>query len=127
MMSDHAAPSSGLSFGNATYDFIQRIVEILLPGAGALYFGASGIWGEAVFPNPDKVVGTIAILVVFLGLALRVSRKNYTPPETEPEVLGSFVINTTDVDRAPYRIEADLTLEELESKKTVTFDVKNSG
>lgn len=125
-MSEHAAPSAGLTFGNGTYDLIRRIVELILPGAGALYFGASGIWGEAVFPNPDKVVGTIAILVVFLGLVLSVSRKNYTPPETATPV-GSFVINTTDINRPPYRLEADLSLEELESKKTITFDVKNSG
>jgi hypothetical protein len=125
-MADHTATSTGLSLGNSAYDLIRRIVEIILPGAGALYFGASGIWGEAVFPNPDKVVGTIAILVVFLGLVLSLSRKNYTPPEPPANTVGSFVINTTDVDRAPYRIEADLTLEELEAKKTVTFDVKNS-
>jgi len=125
-MAEHEAASTGLSFGNATYDLIRRIVEIILPGAGAFYFGASTIWGETVFPNPDKVVGTITLLVVFLGLILSLSRKNYTAPETATPV-GSFVINTTEVDRPPYRIEADLTLEELEAKKTITFDVKNSG
>lgn len=125
-MAEHAATPTGLSLGDNTYVFIRRIVELALPGAGALYFGLSEIWGEQFFPNPGNVVGSITILVVFLSLLLSLSRMNYTPPETAKPV-GSFVINTTEVDRPPYRIEADLSLEELEAKKTITFDVKNSG
>lgn len=127
-MSDHAATSTGLSLGNSTYDMLRRIVEIILPGAGALYFGASGFWGEEAFPNPEKVVGTIALVVVFLGLILSLSRKGYTSTETETSV-GAFVINNTDVDRPPYRLELGMNLEEIEAKLDgkITLDVKNSG
>ena len=128
-MADHSATPTGLSLSNSTYDLLRRIVQIVLPGAGAFYFGASAIWGTDVFPNPDKVVGTISLLVVFLGLILSLSRKSYTPEDAVPTV-GAFVINTTEVDRAPYRLElGDMTLEDIETKLDgkISLDVKNSG
>jgi hypothetical protein len=127
MMSDHAATSTGLLLKDGTYDFLRRIVELVFPGFGALYFGAAAIWGAEVFPNADKVVGTISLLVVFISLVLRVSRKNYVPDA--PNQMGAFVINTTDMDRAPYRLELDADLHDLEAKEgdVVSFKVKNSA
>ena len=125
-MSDHAATSTGLLLSDKTYDFLRRIVELVFPGAGAFYFGAAAIWGAEVFPNADKVVGTISLAVIFISLILRVSRKNYTPEAPNP--MGSFVVNTSDVDRAPYRLELDKDLTDVEAKAgdTISFKVKNS-
>jgi hypothetical protein len=126
-MADHAATSTGFLLSDSTYNFLRRIVEIILPGAGALYFGASALWGTEVFPNPDKVVGTIALVVVFLGLVLSVSRKNYTPDAPNP--VGAFVINDTDIDQAPYRLVLDKDLAEVEAKAgdSISFKVKNAS
>ncbi|QED11537.1 membrane protein [Arthrobacter phage Qui] len=129
-MSDHSAKSSGFLLSDSTYNVLQRFVEVLLPGVGAFYFGAAAIWGAAIFPNADKVTGTIALLVVFLGLVLRVSRKNYTPPEIAAPTVGAFVVNTTDVNAAPYRLEMpNHTFEDLEAKQgeKITLEVKNSA
>jgi hypothetical protein len=43
--------------------------------------------------------------------------------------MGAFVINTTDMDRAPYRLELDADLHDLEAKEgdVVSFKVKNSA
>lgn len=120
-MSDHAATTSRFAMTNESYDFLKKLVEIIFPGAGALYFGIAQIWG---LPAAEEVVGTIAVICVFLGLVLKVSSKNYTPEAVNN--MGAFVINTTEVDRPPYRLELDASLEELESKEVISFKVKSS-
>ena len=122
-MAEHSAEKTGVtSLSNGSYDFLKKLVEIILPGLGALYFGLAQFWplGYA-----EEIVGTIALVCVFLGLFLRSSSKNYEPEA--PNQMGSFVINTTEIDRAPYRLELDADLSELEKKDTISFKVKNSG
>lgn len=57
-----------------TYDRLKFVAQILLPGLGALYFGLAAIWG---LPAPEKVVGTVTTIDVFLGLFLGLSTKVY--------------------------------------------------
>lgn len=122
-MADHsAAKTSSFTVANSTYDFLKKLVELILPGLGTMYFGLSAFWP---LPYVDSIVGSIAVLCVFFGLVLRASSKNYTPEV--PNEMGSFVINTTDIDRAPYRLELDADLADLETKDTISFRVKNSG
>jgi hypothetical protein len=122
-MADHsAAKISSFTVTNGTYDSLKRLVEIILPGLGTMYFGLSVFWP---LPYVDSIVGSIAVICVFLGLVLRDSSKNYTPEA--PNEMGSFVINTTEIDRAPYRLELDADLADLEKKDTISFRVKNSG
>lgn len=59
---------------NKLYDFLKRLVQIVLPAAASLYFGLASIWE---FPNPDKVVGTIAVITTFLGVILGISNNLY--------------------------------------------------
>jgi hypothetical protein len=127
-MSDHAATptNSGLvQLNDSWYDVLRAFVEKVFPGLGVLYaaFAAIWHWGYSL-----EVTGTLAALSIFGGVILSLSRKGYTPAETATPV-GAFVINTTDVDRPPYRLEADLPLEELEARvgEKITLDVKNSG
>lgn len=56
------------------YDRLKFIVQVVLPGLSALYFSLSDVWG---LPDPDKVVGTFAILATFLGLFLHKSSQAY--------------------------------------------------
>lgn len=123
-MSDHSATTGSFSVSNATYDFFKKLVEIILPGVGTLYFGLSSFWP---LPYVESVVGSIAVICVFLGLLLRASSKNYVSDAADaPNKMGAFVINTTDVDRPPYRLELDATLEELEAKDVISFRVTTS-
>lgn len=59
---------------NAAYDFLQKVVQLFLPGVGTLYFTLGEIWG---FPNGEQVVGTCAAVAVFLGVILRFSNRSY--------------------------------------------------
>jgi hypothetical protein len=56
------------------YNVLKFIVTVLLPGAGALYFGLSQIWG---LPFADELNGTINLVAVFLGLILGYSTRSY--------------------------------------------------
>ncbi len=59
---------------NKTFDILRTIVEIVLPAVSAAYFGLSEIWG---LPVPDKICGTIAVLITFISAFLNVKRKQY--------------------------------------------------
>lgn len=121
-MGEHASTNSGLvQLNDAWYNLLRAFVEKVFPGLGLFYAALAALWH---WGYTYEVGGTFAALSVLGGIILSLSRKGYS---NEPEVVGSFVVNTTDVDRPPYRIEADLSLEELEAKKTIVLDVKNSG
>lgn len=59
---------------NQTYDMLKWIPRILLPAAGALYFGLTKIWG---WPYGAEVTGTIAVVVTFLNTVLGISTAQY--------------------------------------------------
>ena len=59
---------------NKTFDILRTIVEIVLPAISAAYFGLSEIW---ILPVPDKICGTIAVLITFISAFLNVKRKQY--------------------------------------------------
>ena len=63
---------------NVTYDFIRRLVELVIPAAATLYFTVAQIWG---LPNAEQVVGTAAAVSTFLGVILALFRKQYTNSE----------------------------------------------
>jgi hypothetical protein len=59
---------------NKTFDILRTIVEIVLPAISAAYFGLSEIWG---LPVPDKICGTIAVLITFISAFINVKRMQY--------------------------------------------------
>lgn len=59
---------------NKMYDILKWIAQLFLPALGTLYFALSQIWG---FPFGEQIVGTVAAVDTFLGVALGVSTANY--------------------------------------------------
>lgn len=59
---------------NATYDRLMNAALVILPAAAALYFAVATLWG---FPEPDRVLGTIASIEIFLGAMLKLSKRQY--------------------------------------------------
>ncbi len=59
---------------NKTFDVLRTICEVVLPAISAAYFGLADIWG---LPMPDKICGTIAVLITFLGAFINVKRKQF--------------------------------------------------
>ena len=63
-----------MRMSNETYDKLKFIVTVVLPAIGTLYFALSEIWH---LPYGSQIVGTIAAVVTFLGVCLRISTSNY--------------------------------------------------
>lgn len=64
---------------NKTYDILKWIAQYFLPAVGALYLALSKIWG---FPYGEEVMGTVAAIDTFLGVALGISSANYSKQST---------------------------------------------
>jgi len=56
------------------YDILKWIALVFLPALGALYFGLSQVWG---LPYGEEIVGTITLIVTFLGALIGISNINY--------------------------------------------------
>ena len=69
---------------NRIYDVLKWIALYFLPGAGALYFAVSKIWG---LPYGEEILGTLAAVIAFLGAVLGISSNVYNktvPPSADP-------------------------------------------
>lgn len=64
-----------IQFSDRIYDLIRRLVQIVLPAATTLYASLATAWDWA---NSDKIVISMTAVTTFLGLALGVSKINYT-------------------------------------------------
>ena len=104
---------------NAQYDLLKKIVQLGLPAFGALYAGLANIWG---FPNGDAVVGSIALLTVFLGVVLGFSSRSYDSSEAKYD--GALVVDTTDPTKDVYRFELNQPLQELTAGQNLTIKVQ---
>jgi hypothetical protein len=93
----------------STYDTWKDIITIVFPGAGALYAGLALIWG---FPFAEEVVGTIALIVTFGSILLKVASKQYENAQPAPPLEGGMVVvNTTSISADP--VSASFTVDPL--------------
>lgn len=101
-----------------TYDSLKKLVQFILPAAGALYFGLSQIWG---LPAGEQVVGTVAALTVFFSAVLGVSNRAYNNDDARFD--GVIAVSPSDnvaamqLDGRPVSDWAD--------KDSITIKVKN--
>lgn len=108
---------------NSTYDLLKKVVELILPGAGALYFTLAQIWG---LPFAEEVVGSLAAIAVFCGLLLRLSARSY-------EASGAAYDGIIKVDENDGRRVASLILDKYEDPADIvdldqaTFKVIKGG
>lgn len=102
---------------SSTYDRLKYLTEIILPGAGALYFALAQIWG---LPNAEEVVGTIAAVTVFLGLLVGYSRKSYNNSDSKFD--GAMVVQDTE-DGKMFSLELDSDPADMQEMKEVKFKV----
>lgn len=98
-----------------TYDALKHIVQVILPAFASLYFGLAAVWH---FPDPEQVVGSIALLTTFLGVCLHISNAQYTSPGSDGELHV-----TTDEDGTQVFAALNQEPAELAKQKTVTLTV----
>ena len=99
------------------YGKLRIFVEILLPAVSTLYFTLAQIWG---FPNPEKVVGSIAAITTFLGLILRSARRSYNNSDAKYD--GNLNVLEED-GKTVFSLDLKADPETLSEKKDITFKV----
>jgi hypothetical protein len=113
-------PSTNLQLSNSFYDKLKRVTTTILPAVSTLYFTLAQIWG---LPAAEQVVGTIAALNLFLGLALSVSGRSYN---SDDKYAGTVTVDpdaAEGVAKVLFNVTSDLaTLDE--KQKEVRFQVK---
>lgn len=105
-------------FNSGVYEFLKKLVQIVLPGLSALYFGLAQIWG---LPHAVNVVGSIALLTTFLGLCIGISTKTYN--NTELKYDGVAVIQPGQ-DGSTLHLK-NISTEALETKGEILLKVDN--
>lgn len=115
---------------NRAYDFLKWLVQVILPGLGALYFALSGTWD---LPKGDEVVATAAAVAAFLGLFLKASDISYNRSDAKFDgalnVEHSLEYLDPDDDEparvSKYGLVGDMTPEELADKSQILFKVNH--
>lgn len=114
-----SATSTNLQLSSPVYDQLKKVVQVLLPGVGTLYFSLAQIWG---LPAAEEVVGTCTAIALFLGLALQFSSKGYS---AEGQYSGAIEILPTETGGKTYSLNLNDSPEALDGKKEVKFRVDN--
>src|SRR5690606_8555681 len=81
------------------YDVLKKLVQVWLPAFSALYLGIAQQWG---IPQPEKVVGTVALVTTFFGIILGVSSNRYN--SSDAGTVGEFVVAEDEGGAAGYRL-----------------------
>ena len=105
--------------GDKTYNFVKRLVQIILPAVGTFYFALSGIWG---LPHGEQVVGTIMATTMFLGVVLGISSAQYTASGAAYQGHMTVQPNSEGVSKVT-ALHFDGEPKDLEGKTAMTFKI----
>lgn len=109
-----------LMLSEKTYAIAKRLVQVILPAFGALYFGLGQIWG---FPAIENVVGSITIITTFLGVVLGISTSNYYKSGAAYD--GDMVITESVDGPKTFSLQLDGDPEDLAGMSSIRFRVCN--
>lgn len=108
-----------MMLGNKTYDFVKKLVQVVLPAIGALYFGLGQIWG---FPAIENVVGSVSVITVFLGTIVGISHAQY---ENSEAAYDGHLIPIAGEGKVTYSMEyTGEDLDAIKDQKSVRFKVQ---
>jgi len=100
------------------YNFIKKLVQIVLPAFSVLYLGLSELWG---FPAAEKVVGSVALLTTFLGVLIGITGARYA--SSDAGTSGEFVVTEDGGGASGYRLVLNADPEQLANQEKITFKV----
>lgn len=103
---------------NGTYDLLNNLVVLGLPGLGTFYFAIASIWGLGY---GEQVVGTLAALAVVLGVFLKIVKSAYLKSDAPYD--GVVLIDTTPEDKDVVRFNLDVDPATLTDQRQLTFKV----
>lgn len=97
--------SSAFMLGDRAYDFLKKLVQIILPAFGTFYVTLGQVWG---LPRAEAVAATCLALSTFLGICLGISSAQYKAsgagfdgeirvrPQTDGPTKVDFITKTPD-------------------------------
>lgn len=100
------------------YNWVKWLVQIVLPAVSAFYVGLAALYD---WTGSDKVVGTIALLTVFLGSLLGISSKNYRNSDEPYD--GTMLVTTSPEGKKTVSLQLDGDPHEISEKRSVAFKV----
>lgn len=112
-----------MQLNDKIYDTLKWVVIIFLPATSAAYFALSSIWLE--LPDPEKVVGTLAVITTFLGAILGISTASYNKSDAKFD--GVMHVDTSDPEKDLFTFELYAAPEGFPDKDTLTFKVSNNS
>lgn len=102
---------------NQTYDFLKRMVTIVLPGLAVLYAALEAVLS---LPNPGAVVVTLAALTLCGGVLMAISSKSWDNSQGKYD--GSLSIIGDDLDTGIPDLQLTITNDPNEMvKKDVLY------
>lgn len=107
-----------MQLNNKVYDNLKWITLILLPAVSAAYFGLSNVLS---LPAAEQVVGTIAVIITFLGAVLGLSTQSYNTSDSKFD--GVMHVDTSDPQKDLFTFELYEAPEGFPEKDTLTFKV----
>lgn len=106
---------------NRAYDIIKWLITIGLPAVGAFYLAIGKIWN---LPHIVGVNGTINTTIVFLGLLIGYSGRQYKKTEGAPD--GDLIV-AQDGDSKYLALGINTSIDEMTAKDTVVLKVVEKG
>ena len=106
------------NWSNRTYDAIRWVVQIVMPAFLVLLTTVGAIWQ---WGNVDAIVQTLLAVNLFLGVCLKISSNNYTPPL--PPTDGALHVNVSDPNKDTYTFEMETPLFDLKDGDVMSFKV----
>lgn len=102
------------------FDILRQSATIILPAIGALYFALGALWN---LPKVDEIVGTVAALNVFAGVALTMVKKMYDTAGAKYD--GTVDISVDDTGKKSFLLNLNGSPEDLDQKSEITFKVNS--
>jgi hypothetical protein len=106
------------NLSNSVYDKLKWVVQIFLPALSAAYFALANIYD---WSNAEKVVGTIAVITVFLGALLGLSSAQYR--KSGLEFSGQMLVKVDPEGAITPKLSIDDGFETLTNKDKVVLQV----
>lgn len=106
---------------NKTYDFLKKLVQIILPAFGTFYLTFGNVWD---LPGTKQVSDTIIALCTFIGVLLSISARSYNKSDSKYD--GSIEITNREDGSKLYSLNLNDAAEKIDEKKNVNFKVQNT-
>ncbi len=106
-----------------TYNLVKKLVQVIIPATGALYFALSKIWG---LPHGEDVVGSLMAIATFLGVVLGISSAQYTASGAAYQGHLTVQPNADGVNRVTaFHLNKDP--KDLEGEKSITVKIHHKA